>query len=270
MGKRRTSSSRRVNQRSNRRSTRVKRGKGSRIKRNSRKKGSLRPKRTKRIRRRNKIQVGGPRLSPSGKGLQGARKAGFVPRDSQEYRLRARRKANALMEKQPQPLGKQPLAERLRLAEEEEEKGRGDYSAAEKATKEKEITEMITEFYQLKNLHKRWGRMASWTSGDTKAMDDIIDTLAENCLPARHKVQISHMCQFMLNEFIEKELQDVLTTNIADNWDKLKDLKSEHPDLNVDTSPEACEKAMQSVIDIFNKRGKDLSGAAFTCFARQV
>ena len=59
MGKRRTSSSRRVNQRSNRRSTRVKRGEGSRIKRNSRKKGSLRPKRTKRIRRRNKIQVGG-------------------------------------------------------------------------------------------------------------------------------------------------------------------------------------------------------------------
>jgi hypothetical protein len=266
MGKRRTSSSRRINRstnlRSNRRSTRVKRGKGSRIKRNSRKKGSLRPKRTKRIRRRNKIQVGGSRLSPSGKGLQGARKARrFEPRDSQEYRLR--RKANALMEKQRQ-------AERLRLAEEEEEKGRGDYSAAEKATKEQEITEMITEFYKLKNLHKRWDRMASWTSGGTKAMDDIIDTLAENCLPARHKVLISHMCQFMLNEFIEKELQDVLTTNIADNWDKLKDLQSEHPDLNVDTSPDACEKAMQSVIEIFNKRGKDLSGAAFTCFARRV
>ena len=63
MGKRRSSSSRRINRssnlRSNRRSKRVKRGKGSRIKRNSRKKGSLRPKRTKRIRRRNKIQVGG-------------------------------------------------------------------------------------------------------------------------------------------------------------------------------------------------------------------
>jgi curved DNA-binding protein CbpA len=225
-----------------------------------------------------------------------------------------------------------------RMREEEEERARVG-EEEQRATKEKEITEMITEFYKLKNLHTGWGfgsRMASWTSGDTKAMDDIIDTLAENCLPSRdpslpaamrrggsaaaaglpppawtdagksargeyvpsrHQIpskkstyrppttrviarraqdraeerrtraaveataaSVSQMCQFMLNEFIEKELQDVLTTNIADNWDKLKDLPHEHPDFNVDTSPEARRKALQSVIDIFNKRGKDLSG----------
>jgi hypothetical protein len=270
--RRRSSSSRRVNQRSTRRSTRVKRGNGSRIKRNSRKKGSLRPKRTKRIRRRNKIQVGGAseaRMYFERQQVAGPKSP--APTDTEKTEIRELITEFYRLKKQWFINNKtemnriiKTLAEKYLSADEEliqlaTEKAESDEKLVEIRAREDHLTDLLVtdgsynrqagdpENEEISRaVHENHQLAMGEFKKQTEYRIRYMDGKSIHGESTREAF-VSQTCQFMLNEFLEQELKGVdLTTRSA-------------------TPSKSCRLAMQSVIKIFKERNKNPHEAAFLC-----